>query len=446
MQRLATALFAAALILAPFSARSADLVVWWDKGLYEQEDQPIRDMVAAFERQSGESVELVLVPQGPQFTAKLEAALGAGSPPDLARGGPCCLRADRWAANGVLVDLSDVVLPIRHRFFPGLLQYTFLPDPKSGAPAPFTAPLGQFGHYIHVWTSLLSQAGFTLDDIPEAWAPFWSFWCDQVQPALRQALGRDDVWGVGLAMSPGGDTVDAIEQFMIANSAYLWTGTRSSLDDPTFRSNLVKSIDSYTAIWRKGCTPPDASTWQYPDNNRAFLEQRVVMTINTTLSIPGALRVSRPADYYQNTATIDWPKGPDDRIFPSLIGFLEAVVFAQGRNVAGAKRFLRFLLNEDWLGASLEAAGGRYMPLIVEDLGKPFWTDLADPHRLPAVEQLAAPTIPDWGPIRRWLPEWDTVQPRQLMAEAVYSVVTEGITPEQAVDEAIARIKRILSE
>jgi hypothetical protein len=32
------------------------------------------------------------------------------------------------------------------------------------------------------------------------------------------------------------------------------------------------------------------------------------------------------------------------------------------------------------------------------------------------------------------------------MAEAVYSVVTEGITPEQAVDEAIARIKRILSE
>ena len=32
MQRLSTALFAAALILAPLSARGADLVVWWEKG------------------------------------------------------------------------------------------------------------------------------------------------------------------------------------------------------------------------------------------------------------------------------------------------------------------------------------------------------------------------------------------------------------------------------
>jgi multiple sugar transport system substrate-binding protein len=282
--------------------------------------------------------------------------------------------------------------------------------------------------------------------VPQAWAPFWSFWCDQVQPALRQALGRDDVWGVGLAMSSGGDTMDALEQFIIANSAYLWPETGSSLDDPTFHSNLIKSVDSYTAIWRKSCTPTDAPAWQYPENNKAFLEQRVVMTLNTTLSIPGALWVRQPEDYYEHTATIDWPEGPNDRVFPLIIGFLEAVVFADGRNVAGAKRFLSFLLSEDWLGASLEAAGGRYMPLIVEDLGKPFWTDPADPHLRTAVEQLAGPIIPDWGPIRRWQPEWDPVQPRQLMAEAVHRVVTEGISPEQAVDEAIARIKQVLRE
>lgn len=444
--RIEAVVLAAVLATTPLGAEAADLVVWWDKGLFEQEDQAVRDMVAAYERQSGERVELVLVPQGPEFTAKLEAALRAGSPPDLARGGPCCLRADLWAAQGLLVDLSDVVLPIRHRFFPGLLEYTFLPSPATGEPRPYSVPLGQFGHYVHVWTSLLEESGFTLDDIPEAWEPFWSFWCDTVQPAVRDARGRDDVWGVGLAMSPGGDTMDAVEQFMIANSAYLWPETGLSLDDPTFRGNLVKSIDDYTAIWRKGCTPPDAPTWQYPENNKAFVEQRVVMTINTTLSIPGALRASRPDDYFERTATIGWPKGPGDRIFPLIIGFLEAVVFADGRNVAAAKRFLSFLLSEGWLGLSLEAAGGRYMPLVVEQIGTPFWTDPADPHLRPAVEQLVGPTIPDWGPVRRWLPEWNTVQPRQLMAEVVHRVVTEGITPERAVDEAIARVKQILSE
>ena len=36
---------------------------------------------------------------------------------------------------------------------------------------------------------------------------------------------------------------------------------------------------------------------------------------------------------------------------------------------------------------------------------------------------------------------------RELVwAKAVHRVVTEGISPEQAVDEAIARIKQILSE
>jgi hypothetical protein len=33
-----------------------------------------------------------------------------------------------------------------------------------------------------------------------------------------------------------------------------------------------------------------------------------------------------------------------------------------------------------------------------------------------------------------------------IWGKAVYRVVTEGISPEQAVDEAIARIKQILAE
>ncbi len=47
----------------------------------------------------------------------------------------------------------------------------------------------------------MERAGFTLADIPHDWDAFWSFWCDQVQPAVRRALGRDDIWGVGLVMS-----------------------------------------------------------------------------------------------------------------------------------------------------------------------------------------------------------------------------------------------------
>ena len=38
------------------------------------------------------------------------------------------------------------------------------------------------------------------------------------------------------------------------------------------------------------------------------------------------------------------------------------------------------------------------------------------------------------------------VDQEAVWAKAVHRIVTEGISPEQAVDEAIARIKQILSE
>ena len=40
----------------------------------------------------------------------------------------------------------------------------------------------------------------------------------------------------------------------------------------------------------------------------------------------------------------------------------------------------------------------------------------------------------------------DEVLNERVWANAVHSIVTEGVTPEQAVDDAIARIKQILSE
>ncbi len=41
---------AAALFMAPLGARAADLVVWWEKGFYPQEDEAVAETVAAFEQ------------------------------------------------------------------------------------------------------------------------------------------------------------------------------------------------------------------------------------------------------------------------------------------------------------------------------------------------------------------------------------------------------------
>jgi multiple sugar transport system substrate-binding protein len=62
------------------------------------------------------------------------------------------------------------------------------------------------------------------------------------------------------------------------------------IDDPEVRRRLIQAVDGYTAIYRKGCTPPDSVSWEPYSNNEQFLAQTIVMTPNSTLSIPNALK------------------------------------------------------------------------------------------------------------------------------------------------------------
>ena len=93
----------------------------------------------------------------------------------------------------------------------------------------------------------------------------------------------------------------------------------SSSTTREIRRKLIDAIDRYTAFHRGGCTPPDAVNWSTGDrNNKAFLGQTVMMTVEQTLSIPNALKSERPEDYYENTATIEWPLGPAGEPFPIM--------------------------------------------------------------------------------------------------------------------------------
>jgi multiple sugar transport system substrate-binding protein len=294
----------------------------------------------------------------------------------------------------------------------------------------------------------LERAGLSLDDIPKDWEGFWAFWCDRVQPAVRRANGRDDIWGVGLAMSAvAADTQDQFLQFVAAYDAdYVTREGKLVIDDPHIRQRLVKAIDSYTAIFRKGCTPPASVSWTEPGNNKAFLAQTVVMTPNLSLSIPGALKRERPDDYHNNTATIQWPLGPHGESFPIVTDTYSAVAFKDGANPETAKEFVRFLVADGWLMHYLDFSGEKLLPSIPALLDQPFWLDPSDRHHMAAVIQAKTrPLTYQYGPASGDL-RHDQVYNERVWAKAVHRVAAEGISPEQAVDEAIARIKQILAE
>jgi multiple sugar transport system substrate-binding protein len=170
------------------------------------------------------------------------------------------------------------------------------------------------------------------------------------------------------------------------------------------------------------------------------------MTVNESLSIPGELRTARPDDYYKNAATIDWPDGANGQPLVLVGAISRAVVFKAGRNPALAVDFVRFLAEEGWLAHWLDFTGDRWFPPMRKLVEQPFWLDPGDPHRMRAAIQIL--TQPQMINMEVRDHEWQSgpIWSESVWSQAVHRVVADGISPEQAVDEAIARIKQILGE
>ena len=375
-------ILAAALVLVPPSARAADLVVWWEKGRYPGEDQAVEEIVANFEQKTGKDVELVIHP-ALDLEAKTLAAVAAGRPPDFLFGLDINPYYGQWAHEGRLADLTDAIGPFADQFGHDALESATLSD-ATGKRALYALPMGHSTWHLHVWRSLLERAGLTLADVPVEWKAFWSFWCDKVQPALRKELTRDDVYGVALQMSVSNDAHTHFQQFLAAYGAdYVTRQGRLVIDEPQVRDRLIRALDDYTTLYRKGCVPPDAVAWDGGGNNQAFLDQRVVMTPNGTLSVPNAIKAARPEDYAKNVATIGWPSGINGEPLAIVTVSVEAAVFNDGGHAATAKEFVRFLVADGWLAHWLDFTKDRLLPPMPALLDQPFWLDPVTPTAWP---------------------------------------------------------------
>jgi multiple sugar transport system substrate-binding protein len=203
-------------------------------------------------------------------------------------------------------------------------------------------------------------------------------------------------------------------------------------------------IDRYVAIYRKGCTPPASVTWDGYGNNKEFLAQSIVMTINQTLSTVNALKRERPEDYYKNAVSVEWPIGAESQPLVIETFVNRAAVLKAGGHTETAKEFVRFLAGEGWLGHYLDFAGERMLPPMPALLQGPFWLNPGDPHRMrSAMQLLTQPRSYSYAAVSG---NWRHSEAYYVWPKAVHRVAAEGISPEQAVNEAIARVKQLLSE
>ncbi|TMJ62030.1 MAG: extracellular solute-binding protein, partial [Alphaproteobacteria bacterium] len=100
---------AAGSLARPFIANAAATTaeVWWTQGFVPEEDVAVKKMVADYEKASGNTIELSIMPFAP-LRQKIISAVTSGVVPDLFRQSPDEVIA-LLAWDDKLVDVTDVV-------------------------------------------------------------------------------------------------------------------------------------------------------------------------------------------------------------------------------------------------------------------------------------------------------------------------------------------------
>src|SRR5262245_60300105 len=122
MKRFIAGALAAGLLLAALPALAQEkLTVWWVKGFYKSEDDALYAAIKKFEAKTGVKVDLSQYAVQ-DMIPKTVAALDSNSPPDIAYSDTYDVQvAGKWAFEGRLEDLTDVIDPIKARFSPSTI-------------------------------------------------------------------------------------------------------------------------------------------------------------------------------------------------------------------------------------------------------------------------------------------------------------------------------------
>ncbi len=438
--------------LCSVAAAQETLVVYWTKGFYPQEDKALDDMVAKFEKKTGVKVELSRYsPQ--ESVPKAVAALDSGTPPDVAYGDVFDFQvAGKWAAEGRLEDLSDILTPMKASFLPVTLETVYLLNEKTKKRGYYAFPMKRQTMHIQYWKDMLQEAGYKESDIPKTWSAYWDFWCSKAQAGYRKASGKR-IFSVGAPM--GVDSSDSFYSFLTFMDAHnvqvVDSNGKLRVDDAAVKKGLVATVRDYSSTVEKGCTPPTAVTWKDPDNNVAFHNKQIMMTHNATISIAAKWlddanseklkpeeRAQAKKNYEQLIATGAFPNKPDGKPMQYRSAVKVGVVFNNAKNKKRAKEFVQFAMQDENLIPYVEGALGRWYPVTKSGASRKFWTE--DPHRKIVHEQFSAGTVP-FEFTKNW--KFTILNNENVWAKAVNRVVVDKWTPEKAVDEMVARIKQV---
>ena len=189
-------------VVRPYIANAAatTATMWWAQGFAQEEDISLKKIVADFEKTSGNTIDLSIIPFAPE-RQKIISAMTSGAVPDLFNANPAEIVA-LYAWDDKLVDVSDVVETQKARFSETALLSASCYNNAVKARQIYGVPVVSAAFINHVWKPLVEKAGFKVEDIPDTWDAYYDFFKDVQKKlraqgerrVLRHRFSGDDQW------------------------------------------------------------------------------------------------------------------------------------------------------------------------------------------------------------------------------------------------------------
>ncbi len=145
------ALAAAGALARPHIANAAatTATVWWAQGFIPEEDAAFKQLVADYEKASGNTIEYSIVPFAPE-RQKIISAVTSGDVPDLFQNNPGEIIA-LFAYQDKLVDVSDVVETQRELYSDTALISSYCYNNAEKRRSYYGVPYATAVIPVHLW-------------------------------------------------------------------------------------------------------------------------------------------------------------------------------------------------------------------------------------------------------------------------------------------------------